>query len=211
VKGTDVKDLCGLVGGAHTGDTIRIKAADGMTLNYPYEYVYTPNPRQGPMVITWFNGEESAGGYENQGTGYPPSYVMGMRLIMFADTSTNPWGYHVFGDNDMFQVWAPKYCYNFSGIWPSSGGISEKYVRYINIMSTEPVIPQVPGYPAPTDPNGDGLYEDLNGNGRPDFNDVVVFFNNMEWIGVQNGFRYFDFNGNGRIDFNDVVRLFEGM
>ena len=137
VKGTDVKDLCGLVGGAHTGDIIRIKAADGLTLNYPYEYVYTPNSRQGPMVIAWYNGEESNGGYENQGTGYPPSYFKGMRLIMFADTSTNPWGYHVFGNNDMLQVWAPQYRYNYSGIWPSAGGISEQNVRYISIMSTE--------------------------------------------------------------------------
>ncbi len=136
VKGTDVKDLCGLAGGAHTGDIIRIKAADGLTLNYPYEYVYTPDSRQGPMVITWFNGEESAGGYEDQGTGYPPDYFKGMRLIMFADTSSNPWGYHVFGNNDMLQVWAPQYRYNYSGIWPSSSGISEYNVRNISIMST---------------------------------------------------------------------------
>ena len=139
VKGTDVKDLCGLVGGAHKGDAIRIRADDGLTLTYPYEYVYTPDPRQGPMVITWYNGEESKGGYELQGTGYPPSYFKGMRLIMFADTSSNPWGYHVFGNNDMLQVWAPQYRYNFSAIWPSSGGISEFGVRYINIMSRDPV------------------------------------------------------------------------
>jgi len=72
-------------------------------------------------------------------------------------------------------------------------------------------VPQLPGYPAPTDPDGDGLYEDLNGNGRIDFNDVVVYFNNMEWISVQDGFGYFDFNRNGRIDFDDVVRLFWGV
>ncbi len=143
VKGTDVKDLCGLVGEAHTGDMVKIKAADGLTLTYPYEYIYTPDPRQGPMVIAWYNGEESNGGYENQGTGYPPSYFKGMRLIMFADTSTNHWGYHVFGNNDMLQVWAPQYRYNFSTIWPSSGGISEYAVRYINIMSQDPV-PVVP-------------------------------------------------------------------
>ncbi|RLJ00995.1 MAG: hypothetical protein DRP08_06080 [Candidatus Aenigmatarchaeota archaeon] len=29
----------------------------------------------------------------------------------------------------------------------------------------------------PTDPDDDGLYEDINGNGRKDFNDVVKFFN----------------------------------
>ncbi|MCK9593389.1 MAG: PKD domain-containing protein [Methanoregula sp.] len=143
VKGTDVRDLAGLVGGAHTGDTIKFRAADGMTLTYPYEYVYTPDPRQGPMVIAWYCGEDNLDGYELQGVGYPPDYRMGMRLIMFADTSTNPWGYHVFGDNDMLQVWAPQYRYNYSGTWPSSGGISEKYVRNISIMSQDPV-PVVP-------------------------------------------------------------------
>ena len=34
----------------------------------------------------------------------------------------------------------------------------------------------------PMDTDGDGLYDDLNGNGRLDFNDVVIFFNSMEWI-----------------------------
>ncbi|RJS72963.1 hypothetical protein CW714_03870 [Methanophagales archaeon] len=60
----------------------------------------------------------------------------------------------------------------------------------------------------PTDPDGDGLYEDMNGNGRKDFNDVVVFFNNMEWIGANEPVQCFDFNGNGRIDFDDIVILF---
>ena len=78
-------------------------------------------------------------------------------------------------------------------------------------LSVTQQVPQLPGYPAPTDPDGDGLYEDLNGNGRIDFNDVVVYFNNMEWISVQDGFGYFDFNRNGRIDFDDVVRLFWGV
>jgi PKD repeat protein len=72
-------------------------------------------------------------------------------------------------------------------------------------------VPQLPGYPAPTDPDGDGFYEDLNGNGRIDFNDVVIFFNAIEWISGQEGFAYFDFNENGRIDFDDLVRLFWGV
>jgi len=78
-------------------------------------------------------------------------------------------------------------------------------------LSVTRQVPQLPGYPAPTDPNSDGMYEDLNGNGRVDFNDVVLFFNNLEWISVQDGFGYFDFNRNGRIDFDDVVRLFWGV
>jgi peptidoglycan/xylan/chitin deacetylase (PgdA/CDA1 family) len=61
---------------------------------------------------------------------------------------------------------------------------------------------------APTDPDGDGLYEDLNGNARLDFNDIVVMFNQMQWIEVNEPVSAFDFNGNGRIDFNDIVVLF---
>ncbi|MDI6876038.1 MAG: PKD domain-containing protein [Methanomicrobiales archaeon] len=63
----------------------------------------------------------------------------------------------------------------------------------------------------PTDPDGDGLYDDMNGNGRADFNDVVIFFNNIEWIRDNEPVQYFDFNGNGRIDFDDVVELFWGV
>jgi PKD repeat protein len=62
-------------------------------------------------------------------------------------------------------------------------------------------------YP-PTDPDGDGIYEDLNGNGRLDFADVVLYFNQMEWIAANEPVTAFDLNGNGRIDFADIVKLF---
>ena len=58
------------------------------------------------------------------------------------------------------------------------------------------------------DLNGDGLYEDVNGNGRLDFADVVIYFNNMAWITQKGLVTYFDYNLNGRIDFSDVVKLF---
>lgn len=61
---------------------------------------------------------------------------------------------------------------------------------------------------SPTDPDNDGIFEDINGNGRIDFADVVTFFNEMEWIPGNEQIAYFDFNTNGRIDFNDVVQLF---
>jgi PKD repeat protein len=60
----------------------------------------------------------------------------------------------------------------------------------------------------PTDPDGDGLYEDLNANNRKDFNDVVLIFNQMQWIAANEPVSAFDFNGNRRIDFNDIVKLF---
>jgi PKD repeat protein len=41
-----------------------------------------------------------------------------------------------------------------------------------------------------------------------DFNDVVIFFNNIEFITSEEPVQYFDYNGNGRIDFDDVVEIF---
>jgi len=70
-------------------------------------------------------------------------------------------------------------------------------------------VSQFPGISnSPTDPDGDCLYEDLNANARKDFNDVVLMFNQMQWIGANEPVSAFDFNGNGRIDFNDIVKLF---
>ncbi len=63
----------------------------------------------------------------------------------------------------------------------------------------------------PTDPNRDGLYEDLNGNGMLDFNDVVLYFNQMDWIAEHEQVSAFDFNKNGSIDFNDIVILFNSV
>ncbi|RPI39131.1 MAG: hypothetical protein EHM53_06855 [Methanoregulaceae archaeon] len=70
------------------------------------------------------------------------------------------------------------------------------------------VIP-LPGYAKPpTDPDGDCIYEDLNANGRLDFADVVLYFNQMTWIAANEPIAAFDMNGNGRIDFADIVALF---
>jgi len=82
---------------------------------------------------------------------------------------------------------------------------SETFVPGVHLLP-------LPGYiTSPTDPDGDGLYEDLNGNGGLDFNDVVLFFNNMDWIPNNEPVSAFDFNKNGQIDFNDVVILFNEM
>lgn len=63
----------------------------------------------------------------------------------------------------------------------------------------------------PTDPDHDGLYEDVNGNGRADFADVVLLFNELDWWAVHEPIAAFDFNANSRADFADVVRLFERL
>lgn len=75
----------------------------------------------------------------------------------------------------------------------------------IEVISLPPVV----GSDPPTDPDGDGQYEDVNGNERLDFNDVVVFFQNMDSDVVTSNVDKFDYNENGRIDFDDVVTLFK--
>ncbi|WP_440990241.1 thermonuclease family protein [Haloarchaeobius baliensis] len=61
----------------------------------------------------------------------------------------------------------------------------------------------------PTDPDDDGVYEDLNGNGQLDFEDVVVFFEHREEDAIQDYVDSYDFNDNGRVDFDDITTLFE--
>ena len=56
-----------------------------------------------------------------------------------------------------------------------------------------------------------GKYDDVNGNNRKDFADVVLYFNQMTWIAANEPLEAFDYNGNGRIDFADVVWLFNNL
>jgi len=67
-----------------------------------------------------------------------------------------------------------------------------------------------PGYTnPPTDPDHDGLYEDINGNGILDFGDVVGYYDNMNWIQNNANVAFFDYNNNNLIDFSDVVILYD--
>ena len=75
-----------------------------------------------------------------------------------------------------------------------------------------PAVAAVPGGAGlPEDTNDDGKYDDVNGNGRADFADVVLYFNQMLWIAANEPVALFDYNGNGRIDFADVVWLFNNL
>ena len=131
-KGTDVREFCNLVGGMKSGETVKIW--DGsFSKTFPYPNVYTPDQRQGPIIISWWcNGT------------YVPGFSDGMRLLFLADTSTNPFGYHCYGAWDMNQTLDPAYHYFYynSGdptpLYPSTTGLSVKYVNEIIIYSTDP-------------------------------------------------------------------------
>ncbi|AWB26669.1 endo-1,4-beta-xylanase [Halococcoides cellulosivorans] len=63
--------------------------------------------------------------------------------------------------------------------------------------------------PAPTDPDGDGLYEDVSGDGDLNFPDVNRLFQTTESTEVQDNAEYLDFDGDGDVDMQDVLALFE--
>ena len=126
MKGTDIKDLCDLVGGASAGSTIRVKCIeDGFNKSYAYEDVYAPEPAQGKMVLCWFKDGE-----------YVPDFADGMQVNFLAET-TNAAGQYVFGNQDMHDYMAEEYWHYF-GIYPSTNGHSVKWVEEIAIFSSAP-------------------------------------------------------------------------
>jgi hypothetical protein len=66
----------------------------------------------------------------------------------------------------------------------------------------------VVGDNAPTDPDGDGLYEDVNGDGDVNVGDAQALFANTDDPAVQNNVDAFDFNGDGSVDVGDAQALF---
>jgi DMSO/TMAO reductase YedYZ molybdopterin-dependent catalytic subunit len=130
VKGTNLKDLCDLVGGMSAGEEVKVISSDGFTKWFAYENVYQYSSREGPIGLTWYRD----GDYPD--TGYPD----GMKLVWFADTSVNPWGYNVFGNYDWHEAAAEEYWYYYQEgeeRYPTTTGLSSKYVNRIYIYSDE--------------------------------------------------------------------------
>ncbi|MFW6436322.1 MAG: ABC transporter substrate-binding protein [Halococcoides sp.] len=74
--------------------------------------------------------------------------------------------------------------------------------------ASEPDLAPIDGA-QPTDPDDDGLYEDISGDGRINFPDVNTFFQNTDSDAVQDHASYYDFTDDGTVDLQDVLALFE--
>lgn len=122
-KGTDLKDLCDLVGGMSAGDTVRVTAVDGFNKTFDYANVYDPPPRQGRIVVTWYSDRD----------GYVPTWGDGMLLVFFAETR-NDAGQYVFGNEDMRQT-LPENRWHYFDVYPSTNGFSVKNIDEIAIFS----------------------------------------------------------------------------
>ncbi len=99
-----------------------------------------------------------------------------------------------------------------TGLWNvvvTSGGSTAILANGFTVGAS---VVAVPGSASlPMDTNADGKFDDVNGNGRQDFADVVLYFNQMTWIADHEPLGLFDYNANGRIDFADVVWLFNNL
>jgi hypothetical protein len=194
VKGTDVKDLCTLVGGMASGDTVEIKAPDGMSKTFDYPNVYTPAARQGKIVVCWYTKDSSDDGitrYYSNGA-YVPDFGEGMQLVFFAQT-TNAAGQRVFGNQDMHDCLPSNRWYYYNNQYPSSNGISVKWISQINIYSTIP--------PGTTPP-----FWDLNGDHTCNIGDIVKL--GLKWgLSGSPGWITEDVNSDGVINIGDVVKI----
>jgi len=81
--------------------------------------------------------------------------------------------------------------------------------RYMNGHVDLWLLTQIPEQAnLPTDPDDDRFYDDLNGNGDIDFADVVLLYNKMDWIAMNEPYRLFDYDCSSEIDIDDVYILF---
>jgi DMSO/TMAO reductase YedYZ molybdopterin-dependent catalytic subunit len=147
LRGTNIKDLCDLVGGMSAGEQLKVKSSDGWYKMFAYKNVYEYSSREGPMVLCW----------EKNGTYPDTGYNEGMRLVWFADDSTNTLGpggtgIHAFGNWDWHEAADSQYWYYYiSGgeYYPTTTGLSGQIVNQLIIYSDDPA-PTPTATPEPT-------------------------------------------------------------
>lgn len=139
----------------------------------------------------------------------------------FVDTADDTWTATVdYGDGSGVQpltltgtTFALSHTYLESGVFVVSVSVTDSLgaagaaTTQVEVLA---VYPTLPGMDAPAqDLDGDGTAEDLNGNSRLDFADIVALFEHMDSPEVLSDVAAFDFNGNGLVDMADVLTLFE--
>lgn len=133
VKGTNVRDLCDLVGGMTPGGQLVIHAVDGYEINLAYANAYEPLDIQGPVILCWYKSED-VGSSEDYGFGYPgnDAYSSALQIAFMAKTK-NAEGKYVFGNSDMrISLPEEKYQHFYEGL-PSTNGLSGKWISELRI------------------------------------------------------------------------------
>jgi outer membrane protein assembly factor BamB len=91
-------------------------------------------------------------------------------------------------------------------------GLLDSYTEEIDVQVVgEDYLPPVVGDDSPTDPDDDGLYEDVDGGSQFNIFDVQAFFNNFQSEAVQEYAGRYNFDGDGDITIFDVQALFNEL
>jgi PKD repeat protein len=145
-----------------------------------------------------------------------PAYPADGYMVYYSDpavtsTTLDSTQHYNGGDFGGYLVPGEDYSFSVTAVYKPYTPVAGNAVHLTFPGGTPPVEPvALPGVSGiPTDTDVDGIYEDMNANGRIDFDDVIAFFENMDWITENEPVSLFDFNGNGRIDFADVVLLYD--
>ena len=138
--------------------------------------------------------------------------------VQFTDTTAQSTSAHSwdFGDGETSEEENPVHVYQDPGVYTVSltdannQGITTTKTETDYIIVTGNVVSLPDLSKVPLDPDHDGRYEDINGNSRLDFHDVVTFSRNLAWARDNTGVGPypFDFNGNGGVDSGDVTLLY---
>jgi PKD repeat protein len=149
--------------------------------------------------------------------GYPPQsrVILGALKKYGMILSDNGGAWYITGapddrwDNDDLHTLQQVKGSDFEAVDESSLMIDPDSGR-ASVASPEPVA--LPGQALPpADPDQDGIYEDLNGNGLADYADIVLFFHQLDWIAASEPAAAFDENENGRVEFDDIVLMFREL
>lgn len=148
-------------------------------------------------------------------TGYPPLSVHFTDLSIGEPTTWN-WD---FGDGGGSIISNPNHTYSKPGKYSvklsvGRGGYSaiteQKDVVTVKIpYITITPFPKLNGgnYSIPTDPDGDGRFEDINGNGWLEYEDPIILLKDLSFAMKKEPVLQFDFDSSGFIGYGDVVEL----
>lgn len=209
-------------GGGGTQGVVALDAASG---SEEWRYTDISNVRTYPTatadtVYTAATGElvgiDPALGTAKWSTdlsGNPTSPILVGDTLVFGSSDNNVYAYDTEGEQRWSfatgnDIVAPPVAVDGTVYTASTDGL----VYALQGADTTPDAPDVTGDGnVATDPDGDGLFEDVNGDGEFSVVDVQALFANLDSAAVQDNPELFDFNGDGRVDVTDVQALFASL
>ncbi|MEZ3118124.1 PQQ-binding-like beta-propeller repeat protein [Halobaculum sp. MBLA0147] len=222
VTAVDGSLYAGLWAGGETQGVVALNAASG---SVEWRYTDISNVRTYPTatadtVYAAATGElvgiDPALGTAKWSTdlsGNPTSPILVGDTLIFGSSDNNVYAYDTEGEQRWSfatgnNVVAPPVAVDGTVYTASTDGL----VYALQGADTTPDAPDVTGDGnVATDPDGDGLFEDVNGDGEFSVVDVQALFANLDSAAVQDNPELFDFNGDGQVDVTDVQALFASL